>query len=765
MNRFRSLDPVIARGNAAPSSIHAVGLCGFLAALLVGTAAAAWAQPLVLERQQRWLAEATDAEVDAGHAAGKAIAEPMSSNRATLPDRWLRSLPDEQRVVLERPRNERLSGEGIPVVRARQTLLGLPVFGAGVNLVLDGNGRVRGISGGLAADDQRVALSDFRLTPLQAVEAAVRGAGSGRQALKASRATNGSGARHHYRIAVEAERQPQLPAAVEQVWYPAGQGLLPAYRVHLQLPADAEHRPNARAMVVSAVDGSVLRDTDLIRDFRGGRHPPTPVDGPAGTVAYRVMAGRDGVPHVDPFGLTVPHPSGEANGAVPQRPAPGRLLWRRHAGNAGGDPWLADNAQQTRGNNVDAFFKGVVVRAGRYLDNPFEDWTFDFRAANGDFRTLVSGPRRFDYYYDVALAPDDYFQHFGTVAVPIPTTSAQLNAKIVQSFYTANWLHDLFHGLGFDEPAGNMQQDNFGRGGIEGDPLMVYAGFPVTFAYTPDDGISPALALGLNAFSLSNRDVSAFDFAVVAHEWAHTMFGRLTTMTHTGQPAALNEGTADFIGMFLMVRPEHRFAAPATGDFHGAYPFGAYNNIDYDMPGDAHPPAGSPGYPDNTYYHGVRRFPYSASLAINPVTFGHISPENPLPAGFAPFDWKGRGTVPFEIHTAGEIWASALWQCARNILAETRTSDEFVSAHRRMLAYLVAGLKLFPVDATYTEARDAVLMAVRSGSEQDYLRCRAGFAERGLGAGAVSPPRDSAQFHGVVESFVDADPPALRGLE
>jgi hypothetical protein len=224
----------------------------------------------------------------------------------------------------------------------------------------------------------------------------------------------------------------------------------------------------------------------------------------------------------------------------------------------------------------------------------------------------------------------------------------------------------------------------------------------------------------------------------------------------------LNEGTADFVGVYLMVKEGHRHAAPATGDFHGAYPLGAYVNLDYYFPPDGLPPVGTPERPDNTYYHGVRRFPYSASLQLNPLSFRHISNEHPLPDGYEPFDWLFRSHTHHEIHSAGEIWTSALWQCARNILADT-PSHRFRRAHRQFLADLVAGLQLFPTDATYTEARDAMLLAVRARDEQDYRRCRAGFAERGLGADAVSPPRDSIEMLGVVESFVDADPPALGG--
>ena len=39
-------------------------------------------------------------------------------------------------------------------------------------------------------------------------------------------------------------------------------------------------------------------------------------------------------------------------------------------------------------------------------------------------------------------------------------------------FFAGNFVHDLFYDLGFDEPAGNFQADNFDRGGMGGDPLQ-----------------------------------------------------------------------------------------------------------------------------------------------------------------------------------------------------------------------------------------------------------------------------------------------------
>lgn len=61
------------------------------------------------------------------------------------------------------------------------------------------------------------------------------------------------------------------------------------------------------------------------------------------------------------------------------------------------------------------------------------------------------------------------------------SASRAIAAKIVQAFYTTNWLHDFFYTAGFDELAGNAQQDNSGRGGLACDPLIVHSAFFTTF--------------------------------------------------------------------------------------------------------------------------------------------------------------------------------------------------------------------------------------------------------------------------------------------
>lgn len=653
---------------------------------------------------------------------------------------------------------------GLPVRRWQQWHDGIPVFGAGVAELHDDHGRVRAVSVALADLRQAPAAQDaFRLDAGTAVATALAVATGRPHPLVGQRKLENQGPWQRIALDPADGFAPRLPARARAWWYATAAGLVPAWQVELVGHDRRAGGLVAQSLWLAADDGRVLRRQDLLLDLRPqGRGQGCPPACSSAVFGYRVMADRRGVPWNDPYGNTSPHPDGERLPWLPAAPAGSRLVYLRHARQGEGDPWLPDDATVSRGNNVDAFFHGLRVENGRYHPDLFASWGPAFDAGNGDFRAPLAGRGAFDHHYDAGAAPQDYFQWPGEPAEPVPAGATQLRAKIVQAFYTANWLHDVFHDAGFDEAAGNMQDDNFGRGGLGGDRLLVHAGYANTFAFAPADGTSPSISVGLNTFSLGNRDVSAFDLGVFAHEWAHTLLARLTSLRHQGQQGALNEGTADFIGMFLGVSARQRHAAPGTGDFHGAYPLGAYWNREYDLPGDPVPPAGSPGNPDHAYWHGIRRLPYSASLAVNPLTFRHISAEHPLPPGLTIFDWKLRSFTQHEIHTAGEVWASALWQCARNILAAT--PDRGVEpAQRRFLASLVAAHKLLPVDATWTEGRDAVLLAVRAGGEDDYRRCRAGFAQRGLGAGAVAPPRLSNDNTGVVEDFTDADPPALRG--
>ncbi|MEO8672155.1 MAG: M36 family metallopeptidase [Tahibacter sp.] len=630
--------------------------------------------------------------------------------------------------------------DGPIVVRYKSTVEGIEVYGVPTSVVLDQQMNVRAVSNAPDRPSAKADLAAFLIDDGAALDSALQLIGESANRLSARRRTQSSGAFQHYDLQPSREFSPGS-ARVKRIWYPAASVLSAAYYVELIGTRRGVEQPVAQAVVVSATDGSVLHHHSLIHDLHAFN--------------YRAFATTQGFPYVDPYGLTNPHPTGTPNGYVPGTPAPMNLLSLSHAAISTGDPWLADNATDTRGNNVDAFFNGDVPDEDGYCSGL--GYGPAFNADEGDFRAPLSAPWTFDYAYNVTTQSQDYFQCASEPGDPIPTASPQFRAKIVQAFYATNWLHDYFYDLGYDEVSGNSQTDNYGRGGLDNDPLIVHAGFDGTFTYAPADGESPALSLGNNSQSRTHRDVSSFDFGVMAHEWTHTVFGRLAgTHFYSGQEGALNEGIADFVGTFVMVRAEDRNAMPGPGAFNGTYAVGAYMNLDYDYRPDPLPRAGSPGFPDNSYYHGIRRFPTTFDMSKNPLTFHHISVDQPLPASWNAYDWKARSLQNSEIHTAGEIWTAAMWECSRNILTASPAA-QFEATKRRILGYVVAGLKGMPLEPTYTEARNALLFAIRAHDDDDYRRCRSGFAKRGLGAGAIAPDRHSYSLRGAIESFSDSD--------
>jgi large repetitive protein len=218
----------------------------------------------------------------------------------------------------------------------------------------------------------------------------------------------------------------------------------------------------------------------------------------------------------------------------------------------------------------------------------------------------------------------------------------------------------------------------------------------------------------------------ALDFTVIAHEFAHYLHHRLQSCS-TVLCGAQSEGWGDFNAMITMVKP---------GDnLDGAYPVGVYSTQSF---------AADP------MYFGIRRAPYSASMEINPLTFKHMGTDNPLPAGTPAHPFNRNGTQA-EVHNAGEVWTSMLWQGYAALLKQP--GADFAATRRRMQQYIVAGLLMSPVDATPTETRDSILAAAHAANQADHDVLAAAYATRGFGSCAVSPARNSSNFNGIVEGY------------
>jgi hypothetical protein len=241
-----------------------------------------------------------------------------------------------------------------------------------------------------------------------------------------------------------------------------------------------------------------------------------------------------------------------------------------------------------------------------------------------------------------------------------------------------------------------------------------------------------------------NRD-GTIDGQIVAHEWGHYLTNRLVGNAvglNNVQGRGMGEGWGDFNALLLTARPEDALA-PNNANWNGVYAMAGYSTARIT--------------PVQNFYFGIRRLPYSSDFTKNALTFKHISNGVPLPTGIPILP---NASANSEVHNAGEVWASMLWEAYTSLLRDTLgpaprlTFDE---ARDRMRRYLVASLKMTPNSPTFLEARDALLTAAYLNDLTDGHRFCAAFARRGAGIDAVAPDRFSTTNAGVVESFACAD--------
>lgn len=390
---------------------------------------------------------------------------------------------------------------------------------------------------------------------------------------------------------------------------------------------------------------------------------------------------------------------------TPQPPVVARSLVTLEALDpiASPDGWIPDGFNETWGNNVDAH----------------TDLNFDNGA---DLPRPQGSPDRvFDFTQDLSQAPGTYS-----------------DASTVQLFYWCNWMHDRLYQLGFDEAAGNFQNNNFGRGGIEGDELQADAqdgsGFNNANMTTLPDGNPPRMQMYLWNGPTPDRDGS-LDAEIVLHEYAHGLSYRLVgggTGIASLQTSGMGEGWSDFYALALL--------SSANDDVNGCYAFGAYAG---------HLMSGLP----QSYYFGVRRYPYSTDMTKNPLTLSQVtqtSVDTSIPRSSI-FTTNAQ-LNPSEVHNIGEVWCSALWEVRANLIKR----HGFAIGNELALQLVTDGMKLCPPDPNFLQARDAIIQAdlVNNGGA-NHNDLWAGFAKRGMGFSATSP--DSSMTFGIVEAFDNGD--------
>jgi hypothetical protein len=373
--------------------------------------------------------------------------------------------------------------------------------------------------------------------------------------------------------------------------------------------------------------------------------------------------------------------------------------------------WMTDNT-----NGVNGWTDGNNVQAGLDVSSP------------DGIETIVGGVNRtFNSVYDPS--------------VQAPNVLAYQLGEVVHQFYWSNMYHDKLYLLGFTEAAGNFQNDNFGRGGVQADRVSAeaqdYSGTNNANFTTLPDGTRGRMQMYI--FTGPNPDrTSGLDNDVLLHELTHGTSNRLHGNASGLLPTmsgGMGEGWSDFYARALL--------STAGENVNGIYSTGGWvTNL---IVG---------GYVDN-YYYGIRRFPYAVKTNLgingkphNPLTFADIDPAQVnLTDGAYPKGAMGSATA-FQVHNIGEVWASALFEVRARFINRLG----WATGNQRILQFVTDGMKLDPWNPTLLQGRNSIIAAANAGggTAADIADIWAGFAARGMGVSArVVNPNSGT----VVEAF------------
>ncbi|KAH6578946.1 hypothetical protein BASA60_003457 [Batrachochytrium salamandrivorans] len=317
------------------------------------------------------------------------------------------------------------------------------------------------------------------------------------------------------------------------------------------------------------------------------------------------------------------------------------------------------------------------------------------------------------FYHDITPVKESYSTDDGDILVwvfqlrdnPI-TRWFEVKVDVITAFtcrssLVANTFHDVLYAYGFNEPAGNFQRDNFKRGGIGEDPVIINVQDSKdannAFFYTPPDGQPGVLNLHIFTATEPHRD-PALDNTVIVHELTHGLSDRLTGGAQTKmcmskiESGGLSEGYSDMIVLIFTAKPKDtRNTRRVMGEY---------------VEGDQ---------------RGSRRYPYTTDIRVNPLTYRDAVGEK-------------------QRHALGEIWAVMLFEVYWNFVDAYGFSANLHDATQKegniiFLQLLVGTLMIQPCNPTFIFAYHAMLAAddVYYGGVHKHLIIK-GFAKRGLGS-------------------------------
>lgn len=344
----------------------------------------------------------------------------------------------------------------------------------------------------------------------------------------------------------------------------------------------------------------------------------------------------------------------------------------------------------------------------------------DTNGVTGAEFTLTRGNNA-NAYEDSANANTPGFQPDGKASLtfdyPLDLTGAPNTyrpAAITNLFYWTNVIHDIHYQYGFNEASGNFQVNNYGRGGVGGDEVQAEAqdgsGVDNANFATPPDGSQPRMQMYVWNTSNPNRD-GDLDADVIVHEYGHGVSTRLTggpsnsNSLNAQQSGGMAEGWSDWWSMMFTMKP--------TDTATSARSLAVY-----------------------AYGSNLRRQPYSYDLNVDSITF----------------DAYNGGFPNNEVHNAGEIWASALWDFTWLLIQKYGFDANLAKGYTGpgsagnllALQLVMDALKLQPANPSFIDARNALLLADQAlTGGQNVEEIWKAFARRGLGASASTSGANS----------------------
>jgi len=197
------------------------------------------------------------------------------------------------------------------------------------------------------------------------------------------------------------------------------------------------------------------------------------------------------------------------------------------------------------------------------------------------------------------------------------------------------------------------------------------------------------------------------DAGVMTHEYGHGISNRLTgggPSNCLGNAEQGGEGWSDY-GALMMTT---NWATATVNDGPNARPMGVYV--------EGQPVTGA----------GIRNYPYSTNMAVNPLTYANV----------------GTGSIGTEVHNIGEVWCMAIWEMTWSIIQQEGINTNLynytgVGGNSIALKLVYEGMKLQPCNPGFLDARDAIIRADQNlFAGKHTCAIWTAFAKRGMGYSA-----------------------------